>query len=155
MSKNLDNATCLQSEKRQEWIQQVREGRLQVTAEGRDSAPHLANSSTAPFPFRNKCPGTHCGLIVMEESKDSSCQMCQNCLCQKEKEQSHQFRSPDREVEESQDEQELHLFKEEGRNGNLQRKGWTSQRRKVGFKEGREGKHREPHKWGSGCKSSP
>ena len=64
----------LQSEKRQECIREVGGERLQGTAEGRSSAPHLASSSTASFPKRNECPGTHCSLIVKEEREDSSCQ---------------------------------------------------------------------------------
>ena len=44
--------------------------------------------------------------------KESSWQIWQNRLCQKE--QSHPFRSPDREVGESQDERELHLGERKG-----------------------------------------
>ena len=44
----------------------------------------------------------------------SSWQGRQSCLCQKQKEQSHSFRSPDHEVGESQGKRELHLGKREG-----------------------------------------
>ena len=39
MSKNLDETVCLQSEKREEWIREIREERLQGIAEGKSSAP--------------------------------------------------------------------------------------------------------------------
>ena len=48
--------------------------RLQGIAEDTSSAPHLASLSAASFPARNKCPGTHCRLIELEERKNSSCQ---------------------------------------------------------------------------------
>ena len=59
VSKNLDETLRLQSEKRQEWIQE----RLQGIAEGASRAPSLVSSSAASFPGRNECPGTHCSLI--------------------------------------------------------------------------------------------
>ena len=63
MSKNFDETVCLQSEKRQELIQQIRGERLQGVAEGASSAPHFASSSAGSFSGRNECPGTHCSLI--------------------------------------------------------------------------------------------
>ena len=71
MSKNLDKTARLQSEKRQEWIREIRGERLQGIAEGASSTPRLANSSS--LPERNECPGTHCSLIEQEEREDSSC----------------------------------------------------------------------------------
>ena len=59
-------AVRLQSEKRQEWIQEIRGDTLQGIIERAGSAPHLANSSAASFPGKNECQGTHCGLIVKE-----------------------------------------------------------------------------------------
>ena len=67
MSKNFDETACLQSEKRQEWIREIRGERLQQIAEGKSTAPRLASSLAALFPRRNKCLGTHCSLIVQEE----------------------------------------------------------------------------------------
>ena len=75
MSKNLDETVRLQSEKRQEWIQEIRGERLQGIAEGTSSAPHLANSSAASFIRRNRCLGIHCSLVE-QEREDSSCQIC-------------------------------------------------------------------------------
>ena len=74
MSKNLDETVCLQSDKRQEWVREIRRERLQGIAEGASSAPRLASSSAASFPRRNECPGTHCSLIEQEEKEDSFCQ---------------------------------------------------------------------------------
>ena len=74
MSKNLDETVRLQSEKKQEWIREIRGERLQGTAKGARSAPRLASSSAASFPERNVCPGTHCCLIEQEEREGSSCQ---------------------------------------------------------------------------------
>ena len=82
MPRNFDETVRLQSEKREEWIREVRE-RLQKIAESRSSAPRLDSSSAASFPGRNKCLGTHCSLIVHEE-KDSSYQICQR-ICGKRK----------------------------------------------------------------------
>ena len=76
MSKNVDETVRLLSEIRQEWIQEVREERLQGIAKGTSSASCLASSSAPLFPRRNKCPGTHCSLIVQEEKEDSYCQIC-------------------------------------------------------------------------------
>ena len=69
MSKNFDETVRLQSEKRQEWIQKIREERLQGIAEGTSSAPHLASSLAASFPGREECPETHCILIVQKREK--------------------------------------------------------------------------------------
>ena len=72
MSKNFDVTVCLQSEKRREWIQEIREDRIQGIAEGTSSAPYQASSSAMSFPGKNECPGTHCSLIEQEEREDSS-----------------------------------------------------------------------------------
>ena len=72
MSNNLDETVRLQSEKRQEWIREIREKRLQGIAEGASNAPCLASSSAAPFLGRNECLGTHCSLIEKKEREDSS-----------------------------------------------------------------------------------
>ena len=69
MSKNFDETVSLQSEKRQEWIREIRGKRLQGIAEGASSAPCLASSSAASFPGRNECPGTHCSLIARRRVK--------------------------------------------------------------------------------------
>ena len=71
MSKNFDETVRLQSEKRQEWIQEIREERLQGIAEGISSAPRLASSSAELFPGRNEFPGTHCSLIEQERENKS------------------------------------------------------------------------------------
>ena len=76
MSKNLDETVRLQSEKREEWIREIKGDRLQGIAEGASSAPRLASSSAASFPGRNECPGTHCSLIE-QERENSSCQIYQ------------------------------------------------------------------------------
>ena len=76
MSGYFNDTVRLQSEKRQEWIQEIRGERLQGIAEGASSAPCLASLSTVSFPGRNECPGTHCSLIEQEEREDSSCQIC-------------------------------------------------------------------------------
>ena len=76
MSKSFDETVRLQSEKRQEWILEIRGERLQGVAEGASSAPRLASSSAASFPERSECPGTHCSLIEQEEREDSSFQIC-------------------------------------------------------------------------------
>ena len=64
MSKNFDEALRLDSEKREEWIREIRRERLQETAKGTSSVFCLASSSAASFPGRNECPWTHCNLIV-------------------------------------------------------------------------------------------
>ena len=74
--KNLDETVRLQSEKRQEWIPEIRE-RLQGIAEGVRSTPRLASRSVASFSGKNECPGTHCNLIEQEDREDSSFQICQ------------------------------------------------------------------------------
>ena len=76
VSKYFEETVCLQSDKRREWIRQIRGERLQGIAEGASSAPRLASSSAVSFPRRNECPGTHCSLIEHKEKKDSSCQIC-------------------------------------------------------------------------------
>ena len=74
-SKNLDETVRLQSEIRREWIQEIKEKRLQGIAEGASSAPRLASLSASSFPGRNKCPGTHCKLVEQDEREDGSCQI--------------------------------------------------------------------------------
>ena len=69
MSKNFDETVCLQSEKREEWIREIREERPQGIAGETGSAPRLASSSSESSPGRNKCTGTHCSLIELEESE--------------------------------------------------------------------------------------
>ena len=71
MSKNLDETVYLQSEKREEWIREIRKKRLQGIAEGTSSARRLANSSAESLHGRNECPGTHCSLMKREEREDS------------------------------------------------------------------------------------
>ena len=89
------------------------------------------------------------GLPKMKEwpqcHKRSSRQECQSFLCRKEKEQSHQSRSSDHEMGESQNEREPHVGEREGhQNGSKERekgelytKGRWVTRRKVS-------KQREP-----------
>ena len=72
MSKNFDKTVCLKSEKREEWIRELREERLQGIAEGTSTTPRLASSSAESSPGRNECPGTHCSLIKQEEKENSS-----------------------------------------------------------------------------------
>ena len=72
MSKNFHETIRLQSEKREEWIREIKRERLQGIAESTSSANNLVNSSTASFPRRNECPGTHCSLIEQEKREDSS-----------------------------------------------------------------------------------
>ena len=74
MSKKFDETVRLQSEKREEWIREIRKERLQGIAEETSSAPSLASSSAASLPQRNECPGTHCSLIEQEERENSACQ---------------------------------------------------------------------------------
>ena len=57
------------------------------------------------LPKIKECPQCH---------KVSSWRVRQSSHCQKEKEQSHQSRSPDREVRESQGEREPHLDERDG-----------------------------------------
>ena len=75
MSKNLDEKLRLQSERRQEWIREIRGERLQRIAEGTISASRLASSSAVSLLGRNQRPGTYCDLIVQEEKEDSSFQV--------------------------------------------------------------------------------
>ena len=63
MSKNLYETVCLQSEKREEWIRETSEERLQRIAEETSSASRLASSSVESLLGRNVCPATHCSLI--------------------------------------------------------------------------------------------
>ena len=72
MLKNLDETVRLQSEKREEWIQEIGRDRLQGIAEGASSAPRPSSSSAASFPRRNKCRGTHCSLIEQRREKKVS-----------------------------------------------------------------------------------
>ena len=88
---------------------------------------------------------------------------CQRCLCHKEQEHSHQSRSPDRKVGESQGEHKRTLVRnKEGQSGSMMRKGWTPPWRKAGSKEERRAsmenlasKSCRKHEWVSGRKSSP
>ena len=66
MLENLDETASIQSEKRQEWIREIRGEILQEIAEGTSSVPRLASSSAASFPGRNEWPGIHCSLVVQE-----------------------------------------------------------------------------------------
>ena len=76
MLKYFDETVRFQSEIRQEWKREIRGEILQGIAEGASSAPRLTSSSTASFPGRNECPGTHCSQIEQEEREDNSCQIC-------------------------------------------------------------------------------
>ena len=59
---------------------------------------------------------------------ESSWQVRQSCLCQKEKELIRQSKVPDRKVGESQGERELHLGERGGdQNRSMERKRWTPQ----------------------------
>ena len=69
MSQNFNETVCLQSEKKEEWIREIRGERLQGIAEGASSAPRLASSSAMSFPRRNKCLGTYCSPIDQKEEK--------------------------------------------------------------------------------------
>ena len=57
MSKNFDKTERLQFEKREEWIREIRGGRLQGIVEGLSSALRLTNSSAALLPGRNSVRG--------------------------------------------------------------------------------------------------
>ena len=57
MSKNFDKTERLQFEKREEWIREIRGGRLQEIVEGLSSAPRLTNSSAALLSRRNSVRG--------------------------------------------------------------------------------------------------
>ena len=72
MSKNFDETVRLQSEKRREWIREVRGESLQGNVEGASSAPRLASSSAMSFPGKNEYLETHCSPIE-QEREDSSC----------------------------------------------------------------------------------
>ena len=69
MLKSFDETVRFQSEKKQEWIREIRGERLQGMAEDASSAPCLASSSAVSFPRRTECPGTHCSLIEQEERR--------------------------------------------------------------------------------------
>ena len=77
VSKHFDETVLLQSEKKEEWIREIRGERLQGIAEGASSAPRLVSLSAALFPGRKECAGTHCSLIEQEEREDSFCQIGQ------------------------------------------------------------------------------
>ena len=72
MSKNFDETVRLQSEKRQEWIREIRGERLQGIAKGASCGSRLDNSLAATFPGRNEFSGIHCSLIVQEKREDRS-----------------------------------------------------------------------------------
>ena len=74
MLKNLDETVRLQSDKREEWIREITEERLQGITEGTSSAPRLASSSAESMPGKNERPGTHCSLIEQEKRENISCQ---------------------------------------------------------------------------------
>ena len=60
--------------------------------------------------------------------RESSWQVRQSYLCQKETEQSRLSKESDRKVGESQDERELHLGKKEkDQSASMERKGWAPQ----------------------------
>ena len=83
MSKDLDEAVRLQSEKKRA---NTRDKRRETTrnAEATSSVPRLASSLATSFPERNEYSGTHCSLIVQEEREDRSCQICQRQIEVKE-----------------------------------------------------------------------
>ena len=64
VSKNFDETVRLQSEKREEWILDLRGERLQGIAEAMSSVSWLASLSAASFFGINECPRIHCSLIV-------------------------------------------------------------------------------------------
>ena len=65
--------------------------------------------------------------VASVSQRESSWQVQKSRLCQKNKEQSRQFRVPDREVGESQDEREPNLDEREGdQSESMESKGWTS-----------------------------
>ena len=66
MSKNLDETICLQSEKREEWIREIREERL--------LREQVALPVWPAYHPSHECLGTHCSLIEQVEREDSSCQ---------------------------------------------------------------------------------
>ena len=53
VSKNLDEMVRFRSDKRQEWIREIREKKYKGIAEGTNSAPRLASSSAVSYPNRN------------------------------------------------------------------------------------------------------
>ena len=76
MSKNFNETVRLQSEKRQEWIREIREERQEGITEGASSGPRHGSSAES-FSVRNECLGTHCSLIEHEDREDSFFQICQ------------------------------------------------------------------------------
>ena len=64
MSKNLAKTVRFHSEKREDWIPEIKGERLHEIAEGTSNSPSLAILSAASFPGRNECPGTHYSLTV-------------------------------------------------------------------------------------------
>ena len=79
MSKNLDETIYLQSEKRQEWIREVRGGERLYKGWLRTGVLHpaLAKSLVASLARRNECSRIHCSLIIQVEREDSFFQMFQ------------------------------------------------------------------------------
>ena len=77
VSNNLDETVSFRFEKREEWALETKGERLHGITVDTSSAPRLANSSAALFPKINECPETQCTLIVQEDRKGSSCQICQ------------------------------------------------------------------------------
>ena len=73
MSKDFHETVRVQPEKREEWIREIREKRLQRIAEGASSAPRRASSSAESLPGINECPWTHCSLIE-QKRENSFCQ---------------------------------------------------------------------------------
>ena len=67
MSQNLDKTIRLQSEKRQEWIREMKE--TTRNCRGREQRSPSDKLSAALFPGRNECPGTHCNLMEQEERR--------------------------------------------------------------------------------------
>ena len=77
VSKILDETVHFQSEKTQEWIQEIGGERLQGITESASSAPRLTNPSAALFLERNECPEIHCNRTVTEEREDCFFLICQ------------------------------------------------------------------------------
>ena len=71
MSKNFDETVRLQSEKREEWIREIRGERLQGIAKGASSEPiWLAHQPR--FPRLKRVSGDPCSLIVQGREKTVS-----------------------------------------------------------------------------------
>ena len=146
MSKNLDEAVRLQSEKRQEWIREIRGKRLQGIAEGASSAPRLASSSATLFPGRNECPGTHCSLIEQEEREDSSCQICHKVKVERVKVAESCSLTREREIR-------TRAWRDKGGLHHEERQ--ISRRKKKASKKSLPRTSRRKHEQVSGRKSSP